>query len=204
VRIVGITGGIASGKSLVAALLRDTWGVPVLDADLVARRVTAPGSPVLDAVSAAFGPGVIAPDGTLDREALGTLVSGDPEARRRLEALTHPAIWAAVDAWLGERAAEGHPLAAVEAALVVETGQAARFDVLVAVVASPEVQVRRLVARRGLDEGRARAWLASQAPAAEKARAADVVLENDGEEADLAAALAAAWPRISGVEPPRT
>jgi dephospho-CoA kinase len=198
VRTVGITGGIASGKSLVCSLLSEVWGVPVLDADLVAREVVAPGSPVLQAIVAAFGPGVLAPDGSLDRRALGARVSCDPAARRRLEGLTHPAIWTAIEAWLEHRAAQGHPVAAVEAALIVESGQAERFDVLVAVTAPSGVQVKRLMEQRGMTEPQARAWLTSQAPTVEKARAADVVLVNDGDPASLAAALAAAWPRIRG------
>ncbi len=200
-RTVGITGGIASGKSLVATLLATRWGVPVLDADRVAREVVAPGSPGFAAVVAAFGPEVTAPDGTLDRALLGALVSRDPAARRRLEAITHPLIWARVETWLDDRAAEGHPVAAVEAALIVETGQKGRFDVLVVVTAPPEVQVRRLVEQRGLDEARARAWIGSQAPAGDKVRAAGVVLHNDGAPDDLARALAAAWPRILGLDP---
>ncbi|MBN1337631.1 MAG: dephospho-CoA kinase [Deltaproteobacteria bacterium] len=197
-RIVGITGGIASGKSLVAGWMRDTWGVPVLDADLVARQVVAPGSPVLEAVVAAFGPSVLGLDGDLDRAALGARVSRDPAARRRLEALTHPAIWAEIEAWLRERAAEGHALAAVEAALIVETGQAGRFDALVVVTAPRALRVQRLVERRGLTEAQARAWVDSQAPEDEKVRLGDVVLANDGSPADLRVALAAAWRRIRG------
>lgn len=173
-RTFGLTGGIACGKSTVAAMLRER-GVPVLDLDQVARDVVAPGTPGLLAIAARW-PSVVV-DGVLDRKALGRIVVDDPDARRQLEAITHPRIWAAMEAWI---AAQTAPLVGVEAALMVETGSYRRYDKLVVVTASPEVQLARLQAREGYDEATAQKWLAAQMPVAEKERVADVVIRNDG------------------------
>lgn len=195
-KTIGLTGGIACGKSTVAALLR-ARGVPVIDADQVSREVVAPPSPALDEIAARFGPEVIRADGTLDRKALGAKVVGDPAARRDLEAITHPRIRAAIDAALARLAAEGHPMAAVEAALMVETGSYRIYDALLVVSASPEVQLRRLMSREGLDEAAARAWLATQLPLSEKEKVATAVIINDGDPDALPAALDAALAKLS-------
>jgi dephospho-CoA kinase len=195
-RTIGLTGGIACGKSTVAALLRDR-GVPVLDADQVARAVVAPGSPGLAAVLARFGPAIQAADGSLDRKALGALVFQDEDARRDLEGITHPLIFAAMQAWRADQAAQGAPVAVVEAALMVETGSHRRYDALLVVAASPPVQEARLMAREGMDAATARRWIASQAPLAEKLALADAVIWNDGDTAALHAATEAAWQALS-------
>lgn len=131
-KAVGLTGGIASGKSTVAGLLRDQ-GVPVIDADRVSREVVAPGSAGLAEIVRAFGPQVLAADGSLDREALGRRVVADAEDRRRLEAITHPRIAAEIGRALDTCAAEGAPVAVVEAALMVETGSFRRYDIFLVV-----------------------------------------------------------------------
>lgn len=189
---VGLTGGIACGKSTVAALLR-ARGVPVLDADRAARDVTAPGSPALAEIASRFGAAMLREDGTLDRKALGARVVGDAEGRRALEEITHPRIREAIAEGLAALAAAGHPVAVVEAALLVETGSYRLYDALLVVRASAEVQVRRLMAREGVDEPTARAWLAAQMPVEEKARLATAVIDNDGEPAALGPALDHAW-----------
>lgn len=192
---VGLTGGIACGKSTVAAALR-ARGVPVLDADQLSRDVTAPGSPALTEILARFGADLLRPDGTLDRKALGARVVGDAVARRALEAITHPRIRQAIEDGLAGLAAQGHPVAVVEAALMVETGTWRRYDALLVVLVSPDVQVARLMGREGLDEAQARAWLATQMPVAEKARLATAVVHNDGEPAALEGEIARAWGEI--------
>jgi dephospho-CoA kinase len=192
---VGLTGGIASGKSTVAALLR-ARGVPVLDLDQVARDVVAPGSPALAAIAARW-PDVVA-GGALDRKALGRIVSGDAEARRALEGIVHPPTWARMEDWLAEQARAGCPVAVVEAALMVETGSYSRYDKLLVVSCTEQAQRARLAAREGYDAETVSRWLLAQLPAAEKERVADAVVRNDGDRAALARALDVAWPTVSG------
>ncbi|HVT09222.1 MAG TPA: dephospho-CoA kinase [Polyangia bacterium] len=177
-RVLGLTGGIGTGKSTVARLFA-ARGVPVVDADALAREVVAPGT-VGNAEIAAVWPQVIGPDGAVDRKRLGAIVFADPAARARLEAITHPLIQEASASRLADLAAEGHPLALYEAALLVESGRWRDFDGLIVVTASPETQVARTVARGGLTREEAEARIAAQAPAAEKIRLATYVIDNDG------------------------
>lgn len=194
-RTIGLTGGIACGKSTVAAMLR-ARGVPVLDADQVSRDVTAPGQPALAEIVARFGPEVLRPDGALDRKALGARVVGDFEARAALEAITHPRIRAAIADGLARLRDQGHPFAVVEAALLVETGSYRLYDALLVVRARPETQVRRLMAREGISEQQAAAWLAAQVPVEEKAKLATAVIDNDGDRDALQAEVDRAWARV--------
>jgi dephospho-CoA kinase len=192
VRAIGLTGGVASGKSTVAALLRDR-GIPVVDADHVAREVVAPKSPGLVAVATRFGPSVVRPDGSLDRGLLRSLVAADAQARADLEAITHPRIRAEVGRRLLELGAAGHAIAVVEAALLVETGSYKLYDTLVVVRCRPEVQLARLCARDGMEEGAARAWIAAQLPVDEKAKVATAVVDNDGDLDSLRAEVERVW-----------
>lgn len=185
-KVVGLTGGIATGKSTVGRLLAG-WGVPVIDADQVAREVVEPGQPALAGIVEAFGPEVLGPDGHLDRAAMRRRISADPEARRRLEALTHPAIRAAIAHRLAALAAEGRPLAVVEAALMVETGSYRLYPELVVVSCDPATQLARLRARDGATEAEARAMVATQLPLADKEAVATHVIRNDGDRAALEA-----------------
>ncbi|BDG05948.1 dephospho-CoA kinase [Anaeromyxobacter oryzae] len=178
-RVVGLTGGIASGKSTFAALLR-ARGLPVVDADALAREVVTAGSPALARIAAEFGPAVLAPDGTLDRRRLAARVFADPEARRRLEAITHPAIRQAMVAETLRLAAEGHELVFYDAPLLFEVGLDTALDSVVVVFAPREVQRERLVRRDGLAPEDADARLAAQLPLDEKAARADFVVENTG------------------------
>jgi dephospho-CoA kinase len=178
VRVVGLTGGLATGKSTFAALLR-ARGVPVLDADVIAREVVAPGAPALAEVVHAFGPGVLDATGALDRAAMAARVFGDPEARRRLEAITHPAIRRTMREETVRLAAAGHALAFYDAPLLFEVGQDAALDAIVVVWAPPDAQRARAIAR-GLAPADADARLAAQLPVDEKARRADFVVENAG------------------------
>ncbi|HSK33199.1 MAG TPA: dephospho-CoA kinase [Propionicimonas sp.] len=188
--LVGLTGGIGSGKSLVAELLA-ARGATIIDADVLARLAVAPGTPGLASVVARFGQGVVRPDGSLDRAALGRVVFGDPEARRDLEAIIHPAV--------RERAAAltaAAPAGAVVVQvipLLVETGQQDAFDKVVVVDVDPDVQLSRITARDGLTEAEARARLRAQATREARLAAADVVLQNNGTPEDLAAAVDRLW-----------
>jgi dephospho-CoA kinase len=188
-RLVGLTGGIASGKSTLAAAIR-ALGVPVIDADAIARDAVRRGTPALDAIVAAFGPGVLAPDGELDRKAMGARVFADEAARRRLESIVHPAVRAAVAAETRRLAAGGHDLAFYDVPLLYERGLDREVDCVVVVHAPPEIQVARLRSRDGLGEAEARARLGAQLPADEKAARADVLVTNVGTEEDLRAKAA--------------
>jgi len=181
--VVGLTGGIACGKSTVAAMFR-RLGVPIVDADQVARDVVAPGTPGLAAVVEAFGPGVLAPDGSLDRKRLGEVVFGDPAARARLNAITHPRIAAESARRMGELRDDPSLYTIYEAALLVENGLARAFEALVVVSVEPATQLRRLTERDGVDEETARARIEAQLPLSEKEAAADYVIRNDGTTAD--------------------
>jgi dephospho-CoA kinase len=155
-------------------------GVPVLDADQLAREAVAPGAPATAAIAAAW-PEVLRDDGSVDRKRLGDIVFAEPSARLRLEAITHPRIQELAEARARDLARQGHPLAFYEASLLVESGRARDFDGLVVVTASPETQVARAVARGGLTPDEVRARIAAQLPLADKVRVATHVIDNDGD-----------------------
>jgi dephospho-CoA kinase len=178
--LLGLTGGIAAGKSTVAGMLREL-GAAVLDADQLARQVVERDPALRQRLAAEFGDGVLAADGSLDRQQLGRLVFADAGARRRLEALTHPAIAAEAERRVAElREVEGAAIVVYEAALLVETGRHRQMDRLLVVVADDELRVRRLMRRSGLSEAQARQRLASQLPQEQKARQAHYVVDNSG------------------------
>jgi dephospho-CoA kinase len=186
VRLIGLTGGIATGKSTFAAALR-ARGVPVVDADALARAAVAPGTPALAEIARAFGPGVLAPDGGLDRKRLGALVFADAAARRRLEGITHPAVRRAMAEETARLAAAGHALAFYDTPLLYEVGLDQAVDAVVVVWAPPDVQRARLAARDGLGRAEADARLAAQLPVDDKAARADFVVENVGPVEELGA-----------------
>jgi dephospho-CoA kinase len=192
-KTIGLTGGIATGKSTVARILRDELGVPVIDADQVAREIVAPGQPALAEIAARFGPSVLLADGALNRRALGAKVMGDPAARQALDGITHPKIRAAIQQHLRRLADEGAPAAAVEAALLVETGAYTLYDALLVVTCTPTTQLQRLMSRERMSEDEARRWVQSQLPLAEKERLGTVVIHNNGDDASLRDAVRAAW-----------
>ena len=185
-RVFGLTGGVASGKSSVASLFRRE-GLEVIDADEVARAVVAPGSDGLAEVVAAFGPGVLLSDGALDRKKLAAIVFANEQDRRRLNAIVHPRIAAETQRRIAALSAKGVALACYEAALLVENGLADAFRPLVVVSLDPDVQLRRLMQRDGIDRDQARARIASQLPLADKVAAADYVIDNGGSLEQLAA-----------------
>ncbi len=183
---VGLTGGIASGKSAVARVWEEA-GVPVVSADTLAREVVAPGTEGLDAVVAAFGEGILTPDGTLDRPALRARILDDPGARRTLEALTHPRIAALRRAWVEARRQEGHPLVVSEIPLLFEAGLEHAVDRIVVVDAPLETRIRRVVEHRGLPAHEARALAEAQGDPEEKRARAHYLIENEGTLAELEA-----------------
>lgn len=189
--LVGVTGGIGSGKSTVTARLA-ALGCPVVDADLVAREVVAPGEPTLRDLADHFGGDVVRADGTLDRPLLAARAFADDEARAALDRITHPRIAARIAeriATLGaEHRGDGPLLVVVDHPLLLETGQAGRFDAVVVVLADEEQRVRRLVAR-GMDEADARARMRVQVDDAARRAAATHVVHNDAGIEELEASV---------------
>jgi dephospho-CoA kinase len=185
VRIWGLTGNIGSGKSTVGRMLA-ARGIPVVDADQVAREVVAPGRPALREIASRFA-AVLLPDGSLDRKALAARVFADPAERAALNAIVHPRIAEEVATRMAELAAGGEEVAVYEAALIVENALQHGLDGLIVVTAPAQAQVARLRMRDNMSEEEARARIDSQLPAAEKARQATVVIDNAGSEEELAA-----------------
>jgi dephospho-CoA kinase len=177
-RRVALTGGIATGKSTVLRRLKRR-GIPTIDADRLAREVVRPGEAALDAIRVRFGRGVLADDGTLDRRALADIVFADPEARAALEAIVHPAVYAAIDRWFAQLAATA-PAGVADIPLLYESGHAGDFDLVVVAACEPELQMARLMTRDKLTADDARRRIAAQWPIAEKVRRADRVIRTDG------------------------
>lgn len=196
---VGLTGGIASGKSTVAAELA-ALGATVIDADALARQVVAPGSEGLAEVVAAFGGGVLTANGEMDRAAVGRIVFEDADARARLNAIIHPRVRSEAARMRREAigAADGGRAVVVQdIPLLVETGQAERFDVVIVVQAPVPERVRRMADDRGMSETEARARIDAQATDEERAAVADVVLRNDASREDLIQAVRAVWRNLT-------
>lgn len=193
-RRIGLTGGIGSGKSTVAHLFADR-GAFVVDADRIAREVVAPGTPGLAEVVATFGPGVLSAEGSLDRAALASIVFADPAARQRLNEITHPRIAARTAEIMAALPADA--IVIHDVPLLVESGLAGAYDLVVVVDAPDETRVARLVGR-GMDEEDARARIASQSSREERLAAADIVIDNSGSLAELTEQIDRAWPVVSG------
>jgi dephospho-CoA kinase len=189
-RVFGLTGGIGSGKSTVAELLRG-HGVPIVDADELAREAVAPGSAGLARVVEAFGPEVLAADGQLDRKALAGRVFQDPDARKRLNAITHPIVRRLSQERFAELEQQGHTLAGYDVPLLFEVGLDAVLTPVVVVAASEATQLARIAQRGGISAEDAAARIGAQLPLAEKKRRADYVLDNDGSLDELAAQVSA-------------
>lgn len=182
IHLFGLTGGLGSGKSTVAELFRSA-GVPVLDADRIAREVVEPGTDGLAEVVRVFGEGVLRPDGSLDRGRLAALVFGDDAQRRQLNAILHPRIASRTLELAAALEEKGDRFACYEAALLVENGLADAFRPLVVVAAPEEVQVARAVLRDSCTESEARARIRAQLPLQAKVAAADYVIDNGGDRA---------------------
>jgi dephospho-CoA kinase len=188
--MVGLTGGIGAGKSAVARRLAEL-GAVIIDSDALAREVVAPGTPGLAEVVAAFGPGVLGPDGQLDRTALGRIVFGNEDQRRRLEAIIHPRVRQRA----GEIATAAAPDAVVvnDVPLLVEAGLAGLYQVVIVVLASEETRARRLIHDRGMDESDVRARIAAQASDDQRRAVADIIITNDGDMDSLRSQVDQAW-----------
>jgi len=205
--LVGLTGGIATGKSTVSAMFR-ALGCVVIDADLLAREVVEPGQPALADIVRDFGPDVLQADGRLDRPALGAMVFGDAVRRRRLEAITHPRIRERFTHRLEVLAAEGFDgLVIFDAAVIVESGNWKTMDRLVVVIADEATQIARLQTRDGIGREEALRRIQSQMPLSEKARLAHYVIDNSGDraatEAQVRRVHAALRAELAARQPPR-
>ncbi len=176
-RVFGLTGGIGTGKSTVAGMFRDE-GIPVVDADRIARDVTAPGQYAYLEIVHRFGRDILDADGEIDRKRLAEIVFADPARRAELEAVTHPRIVEGIAYALQKLDAEGHPAAIVEAALIHEKGRRGMFEAVIGVWCDRIQQVRRLMARDGIPEAQALLRLSAQMDANAKAKASDHVIDN--------------------------
>jgi dephospho-CoA kinase len=196
--LVALTGGIASGKSTVARRLGEL-GAVVVDADVIAREVVEPGTPALARIAEVFGPEVIGADGTLDRAALGAIIFGDEQARRTLNAITHPAVGERSRAqFAAAHAADPDAVVVYDVPLLIDregNGRVNEFDRVVVVSADDETRVRRLIELRGMDEAQARGRIASQAPEAARLAIADDVIDATGTLEQTLAQVDALWAR---------
>jgi len=191
---VGLTGGIGSGKSTVSALLRER-GAVVIDYDVLARQIVGPGEPALDRIAARFGAGVLTSDGVLDRRVLASIVFADEDARRDLEAITHPAILRAAERI--ESASGDATVVVHDVPLLAETGVAEDYDVVLVVDAPESAQVERLMRDRRMDESEARARIRAQAGREQRLAVADHVIDNSDGVDDLARQVDRFWRRLT-------
>jgi dephospho-CoA kinase len=191
---VGLTGGIGSGKSTVSARLAEL-GAVILDADKAARAVVEPGTPGLAAITAAFGAGVLAADGSLDRAKLAGIVFADEAALARLNAITHPLIHSYIQAAEAAAIAVGgsDTVLVHDVALLAEWGRAKEFDLVIVVDVPAETQLERLTGPRGMAEDQARARMAAQASREQRLAVADIVIDNAGSREDLDRRVDEVW-----------
>ncbi len=199
--MVGLTGGVATGKSLVAEELK-RLGAELIDADAVSREIMVKGSPAYDNIMREFGPGVMAEDGSIDRKALGRIVFADPEKLARLNALTHPRIIERIrEETETLKKKPGNPIIVINAALLIEVGHHKEMDCLVVVSAPVDLQVERLALRDGLDKNSALRIIKAQMPIEEKAALADYVVENSGTVAEAIERTGELYERLKGGGP---
>jgi dephospho-CoA kinase len=201
VLVVGLTGGIGSGKSTVSALLA-AKGAVVVDADAVVHDLQRPGTAVFEAMVDRFGNGIVAADGSLDRSAVADIVFNDPDALADLNGIVHPAVGAEIVRRMDELSTTD-AVVVLDVPLMVESARGYPVAGLIVVDVDPEVAVRRLVEQRGMREDDARARIARQASREERRVRADVVIENSGSLDDLAAQVDRAWGWIEALPAPR-
>ena len=176
---IALTGGIATGKSVVSAEF-ERLGVPTVDADVIAREAVAPGTPALAAILARFGAEILDEQQVLDRRKLGAIVFADEASRRDLERIVHPAVQAAINTWLVAAERDGHRLAIAVIPLLYETGRERDFDLVITTACAGDEQLRRVMARDGLTELQARQRIAAQLSTEEKVRRANYAIWTDG------------------------
>ncbi len=198
-QLIGLTGGIGSGKSTVSALFAER-GAVVIDADAITRDLQRPGTQVFDAMVERFGPTIVAADGGLDRQAVADIVFSDPDALADLGRIVHPAVGAEIARRIEEEVGTDH-LVILDVPLLVESGRD-DMGALVVVDVDPEVAVARLVEHRSMREDDVRARMARQVSRADRLAKADIVIDNSGTLADLAAAVEAAWPAVRAAGAP--
>ncbi|MDJ0785947.1 MAG: dephospho-CoA kinase [Myxococcota bacterium] len=200
-RVLGLTGGIGTGKSTVARMFAEL-GAVVLDADAIVHELQAPGQPMLDAIAEAFGPELIDADGALDREALGERVFSDEDARKRLNAIVHPAVGAEMARRLAAAREAGVPLVLLDIPLLLETrskgGSGAMVEAVIVVYAPPEAQIERQRIRDGRDREAALERMRAQLPIDEKREMADHVIDNSGSLEETEAQVRAVFAELSG------
>ena len=196
-QLIGLTGGIASGKSAVAARLAER-GATVVDADVLAREVVEPGTPALARIAEEFGPEVIAADGSLDRPALGALIFTAPEKRAALNAITHPAVGArSHELFAAAAAADPRAIVVYDVPLLVDAGRVDEFDLVVVVNASTETRVSRMIEHRGMTRDEALHRINSQATDTERLAIADVVIDANGTLEETLQQADALWEKLS-------
>lgn len=195
--LIGLTGGLASGKSTVARML-ESKGAEVINADVIARQVVAPGRPAFRQIVDRFGREMVGPDGTLDRQALADLVFEDTGARRDLESITLPEIYDEIERLIDQHRSSDR-FVVVDAALLVETGEAKSLglNALVVVRCEQDLQIRRAIEHRGMDKAQAGARLAAQAPMSLKLAAADYVIDNRGSMEELQESVDTLWSELA-------
>jgi dephospho-CoA kinase len=189
-RVIGLTGGIGSGKSTVAQLFREE-NIPVVDADRISRDVTSPGKPAYIDIVGKFGAQVLLPDGRIDRKKLGAIVFADPGKRSALEAITHPRIGEGIRDAIRALASEGHEIAIVEAALIFEKGRQGIVQTVIGVRCGRRLQVERLMSRDGIPQEEALRIVSVQMDPEEKVQASDYVIDNSGDLAETRAQVRA-------------
>ena len=196
-RVIGLTGGIASGKSTVAKTL-ERLGAIIIDADLLAREVVAPGEAAYDAIVAEFGEGILNPDRTINRLALGSMVFADPEARRRLEDITHPAIRRRAEQRLADLRHDGTQVVFYVAPLLIEAGAASRVDEVWIVYADRETQIQRLIERDKIGRNEALQRIEAQMPMEEKKKFGRIVIDNQGTPEEMERRVREIWEQEIG------
>jgi dephospho-CoA kinase len=194
-RVVGLTGGIASGKTFVAEILA-SLGAVIIDADILARQVVEPGEPAYHAVVRRFGDGILRPDGSLDRKALGRIVFSDAAARRELEGMIHPAVAELAGRRLNEERLKGTPVVFYMVPLLFEARLASMMDEIWVVSVGEEAELARLMKREGIDREEALRKIASQMRMEEKVARADVVIDNSGAPDETERAVGVEWKKL--------
>lgn len=188
-KVIGLTGGIASGKSTVSRILREEFGIPIVDADQISRDVVAPGGAALERIAEAFGSEYLLPGGGLDRKRMGALICEDTKAKNRLEGILHPIIEHHVENIIADYRARGMDLIVYDCPLLLEARQERFVDSVALVVTDIALRVQRLMERDGIAEDEARKKIAIQMSDDDKERYADFLISNDGDEEALREAL---------------